>query len=237
MDDRAIAHLRETVAAEIARFESESAIPNPDIDLVWSFSGPGTVLQPLKDYEEPWMAWMDANRLQRAILLVHEVTALRIGKPVQRVSRSDISATGPILFYNGIPVEMKAFRTIISLPDFPMPVEKIVTVSEVLRPGESETKDINNTRDQVLSYPRDRFEKPAPTAVGLVSSAAHLPRVLRYINLIRPFEPETQVHCFPIHSDHAWAAIDAVRETERIVAYCQAGHLSAKPYPTNLGLV
>ncbi len=229
--------LRDTIAEEIARFESESAKPHPDIDVVWSFSGPGTLLSPLKEYEEPWMAWMEAHRLQRAILLVYEVTALRLGKPVQKVSRHDVEESGPILFYNGIPMEMEVFRELASLEHFPIPQPKVITVQGVIRP-ETETRvEIGNTRDQVLSYPPEIFEDPIPRTVACVSSAAHLPRVLRYIDMIRPFQPDTGVLCFPIHSDPTWAAIDAVRETQRILEYFHKGHLSANPYPADLGLI
>ena len=148
--------LRKLVAAEIARFESESAKPSADIDLIWPFSGPGTFLSPLKGHEEPWMAWMDAHRLQRAILLGYEVTALRIGKPVQEVTKADIAEAGPILFYNGIPVEMEAFLAVASLTNFPIPQGKIVTASDVVRPETGVKVSICNSRDEVLAYPRER---------------------------------------------------------------------------------
>lgn len=228
-------NIRNIVAQEIASFETARPQATKDIGAVWVFSGPGTFLSPLKGRDEDWMAWMNHLRLSTGILLVLQVTSLTLNKSIQEVTKNDVERSGPPLIYNGIPIENDDFRSVINLPQFPLPKGKIIIIDEVEKNGIK--SKIRNTREQVMSFPRQLLGNPISGAIALVSHATHLPRILRYMNKYRTI-PNNRfpIRCFPIHSDPKWAAIDASREIEDVCRYLAMGHLSENPYPPDLGL-
>jgi len=229
--------IRLTVAREIALFEAARPKATGGIGIVWVFSGPGTFLSPLKGDDEEIKAWLDQRRLSQGILLVLQVTALRLGKPGQTVTKKDVVENGPMLVYNGIPIENEVFRSVMNLPGFPIPYELILVIDEV-EGEEGKSQSIRHTGDQVKSFSPilvDHFMGGA-TEVALVSSAPHFPRILRYLEMHRSIPEEYQIRSFPIPSEPELAVVYATEEIEALCQYLGKGHLSERPYPADLGL-
>ena len=227
--------LREGVAIEIGVFEKARPLVSPEIDLVWAFSGPGTAFEPWSAGDPEWMAWRDLERIMRAVVLVCKITASRLKIPVTLVGREQVELEGPILLYNGVEdkSENGDFVTWTLYPRFPIPESKIMVVREA-RDEEGKIWSIENTRDQVISVQGNPMWDSV-REVALVSHAAHLPRILRYLDLIRPIPGNVKIRCFPV-PNHDSLAQDTINETEAIIRYLNTGHLSAHPYPANLGL-
>lgn len=232
--------IRLTVAGEIDRFETEEATVSADISHVVVFSGPGTYIAPLKQSNNPWKTWWDQRRLDRGILLVHQVTALRTGKPLNEVGASQVYLDGPILLYNGIPVENEVFREVSNLVHFPIPKQKVVILDTVKYVGEEAPVAIRHTGDQVVSVLDYLYKDHLRRVVALVSSAPHFPRILRYfrenLSWLEPSERPT-LRSFPVQSEKSWVVRYATEEMNSLVAYLEKGYLAEEPYPADLGLV
>lgn len=92
--------LESTIRDEFARLTPESFQPTEDINLVWVVSGPGTLYENVTEgiYKD---RSPDRERVFAGVDLVHEITALRLGKQPNEVTIADIEAHGPLLFYAG----------------------------------------------------------------------------------------------------------------------------------------
>src|SRR3989344_207031 len=236
LDEKELDQLRLSVAAQTARFETARPDPTPDIALVQVFSGPGDFLSPLKPSNDPWKFWWDQHRLSAGILLVLQVAALNLGIPVQKVRRDHVERAGPLLVYNGIPVENEVFREVIRLSHFPIPVSRI----EIQDTVEEEGKriPIRHTGDQVKSFLEYLQQNPKDGSIALVSSASHYHRILRYFDkYLQDWRERPILRSFPVPSNPAWAIRYAMEEINSLCEYLAKDHLSANPYPANLGLV
>ena len=175
--------LRQKVAEEIDLFEKARPEPTADIDLVWVFSGPGTAFEPWSKSDPEWMAWMDLSRIQRGLRLIFEVTGCRLQIPATSVDEVVLNQAGPRMLYNGVDSkgENRAFEHYIK--HTPLSYDRTIVINNVNEGGVE--REIKNTRDQIVSLKGSSIWSEVTGAVALVSTAAHLPRILRYIDMYR----------------------------------------------------
>ncbi|OGY27014.1 MAG: hypothetical protein A2Z42_02455 [Candidatus Woykebacteria bacterium RBG_19FT_COMBO_43_10] len=167
--------------------------------------------------------------------MVLQVTALRLGKSLQEIERLDVHIQGPMLVYNGTPTHNADLMAVLDLPNGLIPKSRVFIIEEVKdRSGESRL--IRNTLDQILSFPTDQLGYQLNGTVAIVSSAPHLPRILRYLGKYRPIPDAVPIRCFPVPSDPEWSEQFAEEEIDRVCEYLQQGYLTAAPYPKNLGV-
>lgn len=182
--------LKKKVYGEITYLLGHKLYPtiHDDIDAVWVFSGPGTFFKQLDTGEPKWMAWMDRYRILYGIALVRKITAKRLSKKVAEVTVGDIGKHGPLFLYNGTPEENHSLRKALKSQYLSLPEEKVFITDQVIE--EDGTKHpIRNTRDQIKSFPRKLLRPPGPIQkrLAIISHAAHIPRILRYLESLNPF--------------------------------------------------
>ena len=126
-------------------------LPAADIDIVWAVSAPGTAEETAYFPEGPKNPYngtsYNQDIIEHAASTVVEVTARRLGKTPEEVTREDILHHGPILLYNGespttkntrFPNQNADFLKICEAEGFPVPPEKIAVgeISEAHTPAQ-----------------------------------------------------------------------------------------------------
>lgn len=225
--------LRDTIRREVAYLSHHASHPaiHTDIDAVWVFSGPGTFFIPLDPGEPKHFAWMDRYRILYGLAVVRKVAAKRLGKDFTAITSEDILKEGPILIYNGTPKENAALRKELAVIGKSMPPEKVIIIDEVKN---AKVKEIKNTLDQIKSFPKSMIGNTIKHRVALISHAAHLSRILRYIEKYQIFPRYVKVELFPIIDSDKEAMSDAEKETNKIWEYFKKGDLSWDPFPAEV---
>jgi hypothetical protein len=158
--------------------EADPFVPTADIDIVWVLSAPGTIKDPSNDGIYKGVS-VDKKNIEYGIELVREITAMRLGKELEGVSKEDIEAVGPILYYNGEDSDTEKTNYPQNLhlqeaaqdPDFPLPQANLV-IGHI---------EIANTPAQIRDF-ADYLSKAQPDAkVAVVSLIQHSVRVSRYL--------------------------------------------------------
>jgi hypothetical protein len=218
-----VGELRETAAS--GEFE-----PTADIDMVWVLSAPGTAKEASNDGAYSGVSF-DRMNIDKGVETVLRVTALRLGKPVEEVTREDVETSGPVLFYNGEDAETEkvnylqneAFKELISEPDFPVPESKIV-VDRI--PTISTVPQVKGLAEYLSN------SETLPRKVAAVSLFPHGPRVGRYIEHYRDMFPEgiefvnTPVNVKEVMGEKAIGTV--LREVRKVPQYFDKGDLAAK---------
>jgi hypothetical protein len=202
---------------------------DPLIDAIWVFSGPGTITEPLKEGDEYWRKWMDRHRIIYGITLVKEITKKRIGKMTDEVTTKDIENQGPYFIYNGTKEENEALRKVLFSGLSLIPKEKIIIIDSFYDNGGKE--DIKNTLDQIHSFSQANLEekKILKNKIALVSHAQHFPRILRYINMYKPFPEYIQLEVFSLKPPAKYSEEFTEEEAEKVWDYFLNGDLSFAP--------
>jgi hypothetical protein len=199
-----------------------------DTDIVWVFSGPGTFYKPLEDNEQDFTRWMDRYRIMYGLAIVKQVTAKKLQKTPDKVTKEDILNHGPLFFYNGTPEENKDLRIALEHKLSILPKEKVLIIDRVKHEGN--IQHIENTLDQILSFPKELIGKQLQNRIAIVSHAPHIARILRYFEEYNLFPQSITVEVFsltPIHSE----ALYMHEEMEKVWQYFQKGDLSWTPIP------
>lgn len=199
--------------------------PTPDIEMVWVVSLPGTVFTPPQD-------GIYAGRLaDREIVdagadLVRQITALRLNKHPEEVSKADIGQAGPTFFYNGEDktngryAQIEDLGALVATPEFPIPQAK-VTIRHLTEP---------NTPGQVKNIAEFLRQNPHYKKVAVVARVHHQRRVARYLEKYKQFfPPDVQLVdiSVPETQDQVGATL---REVRKIIEYTKRGDLEEKPY-------
>lgn len=213
--------------------EMDSMPITEDIDLVWAISAPGTV-KDVANFPEgmrnnPYQGTkFNEGIVNRSVEIVLEVTALRLGKEVEDVTKDDIKEHGPILFYNGeseanvqkgsFPLQNEHFKELVEREDFPVPLEKIVI-------GELEKA---NTPGQVEQISELLTHFPKVRKIAAVCGIPHTVRVGRYIEHYSDRLPEgIEVASFPVHLNETDVESKLVAlEIGKAAIYAEKGDLS-----------
>lgn len=201
--------------------KGEPPVPTSDINIVWVVPGHSTVSTlPPEDGTRNVLYKKrldDLERVSAGINLVRAVTALRLTKKVEEVTREDIEANGPILYYNGGEAQNKDLEKMIGDPDFILPKSKVVI---------DEIEDVD-TRGQVKGMGKYLEGQTATVAVVAhgVHGASRIPRqVERYKNLF----PNITFKEFTIRETKVPVG-STLGEIRRIVKYSKKGDLSREP--------
>jgi hypothetical protein len=217
---------------ELYKFNAIPFVSTADIDLVWSVSSMSTVKEPGNvSPDSPYsgnILW-DRDLVDNAVRIVREVTALRLGKSVEKVNTGDIEASGPTLLYNGatpdlpntnFPKQNQHFEELVSEPDFPIPRSKIVI-------GKLEGI---STPFQVRQIARYLREQPNLHKVVVVCGLPHTIRLGRYIeHFIDQFPGDVSFVAAPVEQgDYLTQSAIVALEIQKAIAYKNKGDLAVK---------
>lgn len=207
------------------RVEATETAPVPyDIDLVWSISGPGSVLEPPANGLYAGRL-TDKERVDHAIAIVITVTAAKLNKDLDEVTREDIEKHGPYLYYNGESqgqgqyAQNEALLLWAQATDFPLPFSHVIIsqLAEIYTPGQ--IKDL-------IKYLE---EHPEIKKIAVVTHVAHERRVSRYLaHYLHLFPQGIQFLGYPVKETIVPEPAIA-DEAEKIRRYAQKGDLAADP--------
>ncbi|OGL37510.1 hypothetical protein A3B63_00275 [Candidatus Saccharibacteria bacterium RIFCSPLOWO2_01_FULL_49_22] len=200
--------------------------PTADIDMVWVISQPGTAKRASEDGIYKGIS-NDRKVIDYGIELIKEITALRLGKAPEEVTKEDIEASGPTLFYNGEDrntrnsayPQIEDLEELIDEPDFPVPRSKIV-IDHIPELG---------THTQVKGFFEYLQQRQLPEKVAVVSMIHHSRRVARYLEHYKDQLPEgVSLVNAPVAETHETVGI-TLREVRKIADYAEKGDLSRDP--------
>lgn len=160
--------------------------------------------------------------------MVREITALRIGKEVDDITKEDISNYGTLLFYNGEDSATEGIRysqnedleELVATPEFPVPAWNVV-IDHI---------DVANSVAQVKGFAEYLKKHNMSGKVATVSIGAHFARMGRYIEKYKDLFPDgvellnaaaTQTHN-PVGT--------TIREIQKVAIYGEKGDLAEKSY-------
>lgn len=208
----------------IERFEKEAhkrprEVPN-NIDAVWVVSAPGVYSTNPKfsqpenkaasdgvhlyrwqvgdDGERKWTEEMYKHRVLAGATLVNQVTAGRLEKKVENVTKEDILKHGPHFIYNPDPKDKGHIEAILAQESVKLPREKVLIFYYLdYDKGEKAQEPITNLVDQVQSFHVP--ESLNPRKIAVVSHSADLVRLLYIWGEFKGTLPKTaSVYPFPI---------------------------------------
>jgi hypothetical protein len=201
-------------------------VPTADMGMVWVLSAPGTYETPADDGVYAGES-SDRKCIDYGVKVVKQITALRVGKPVEEVTKEDIEAHGPIFYYNGESSTTKNTRyaqnahleEAMKKPDFPIPASKMI-IDDI---------DVANTPAQMRGIIAWLNKTGYKGKIPTVSIGGHNSRVGRYIehdkdNIPKGVTfiaaPATQTHN-PVSTTK--------REVDKVVQY-HPEYLASKSY-------
>lgn len=198
--------------------------PTPDIDMVWVLSAPGTAKEAANDGAYSGASF-DRMNIDAGVQAVLDITARRLGKPSDEITREDVETHGPVLFYNGEDEatergkyrQNEAFEELASDPNFPIPRSKIIIdrISEIATPAQVKG---------LAEYLRNTNQRGAKIAV--VSLFAHAPRVGRYLEHYKDLFPAAIEFVNAPAGMTIRGLAASFREANKIVQYYEMGHLA-----------
>jgi hypothetical protein len=219
-----------------------------EIDAVLVFSGPGTYYDRLKPGQPEWMAWMDRDRIRGGVAVVREVTAswmrkegIDQNKIGHDVSYTEIEEYGPLLVYNGIPVENEVFRRAVASEHSKIPLSNVVVLDEVIEEN-GDAHPIRHTGDQYKSFFHEVQNAESPLfGVKNVALVAHIPDFVRHPYYAERYNRELReamgeeltFWAYGIRSREGSIFPHMRSELPRLVAYSAKGDLSTVPAPLN----
>ncbi len=221
MGRKALEELREEVEHPL--------VPTADIDMIWIFSAPGTIKQPGRGgvYEG---GFSNSMCIDHAVDMARQITALRLNKDIDDVTKEDIGEHGPKLYYNGedettastnYPSQNKDLAELISEPDFPIPESNFI-IDHI---------DLANTPGQFEGFIKYLKENPNATKkVATVEIGAHSVRVSRYLEHYKDqFPADIDFVNSPARQTHNPVGT-TLREIRKVAQYVQKGDMSEKSY-------
>lgn len=215
-------------AIEELRYGKEHPfVPTEDMDIVWVLSAPGTAFT---NSDSGSYAGDSSDRrvLEYGLHVVKEITALRLGKPVEEVTKEDVGTSGPILYYNGedaatennIYPQNQHLAEWAKQPDFPIP-ESNVVIDRI---------DVANTPGQIESIIKYIKQNGISGKIATVSIGAHDARVFRYLEKDRASFPEdVEFVSAPALQTHNPVGTTK-RELDKVLIYSQKGDMAVDRY-------
>lgn len=224
---------RREVLEELKEFAYEKAPePKEDWDLVWVLSGPAIdIAEDFKEKGKKVLFGYDdeiskndiakgvnesKRRFETGISIAKRVTALRLNKKVEDVTKEDISMSGPEIFWNATDWANDNMRQRIEegfLNDYNFPSEKVVV---------SPNLGIEHTGHQFERFDEGLVDNARK--VVIVSDTYHLPRVEEYIDKKDSKVPKDKVVLFPAEPRQVPVG-KALSEIKKIPKYKKRGIL------------
>ncbi len=210
------------------------------VGAIWTFAGPGTYDEPVKEdrYKHlPWARNMDRNRLNYTARLARHITeaALNVSlkgplgavEKIKERTKNAMREAGPAIIYNGAPIENKTVRDVLAREGTVVPAERVFVLGE----------GINNTVDQIKDFVLPDGVLAGGKKLALVSHAPHLARIVRMLNRYRPLPEGTEILLFPLPTPAEGKEEYAEMETAGILYYVYVSpHHDATraPYPYHM---
>lgn len=219
--------LARKAVAELRYGKEHPFVPTPDIGMVWVISAPGTAFTDSKDGVYAGDS-SDRMTIDHGAQLVREITSARLDKPIAEVTKDDVAANGPTLFYNGEDdfaegsnyPQNQDLAKLVKSPDFPVPKSKVVidSIEQINTIGQIES---------ILEYIRQHNFKGK---VAVVSVGAHDARVFRYLEKHKADIPEgVEFVSAPAMQTHNPVGTTK-REIDKVVKYSKKGDMSPERY-------
>lgn len=146
--------------------------PPEDIDVIWVVGAPGLLLEhgskPGWSSNFPWMDNLEWENFGSAFALAIAVTARRLGKNVDEVTRQDVLEAGPWIIYND-----PAYQPVVTILEesngIPIPLKKTLIYGE-FTDDEGKVQPIRNTKDQVDCIRMPEGVKPRRIAICILGA-------------------------------------------------------------------
>lgn len=189
--------------------------PPTDIDVIWIISAPGLLLE--HGSKPGWSAqftWLDNCEWEvvgAGFALVETVTAKRLQKSVDQVTREDTKEHGPWIVYNSNTWENEAVETILrESPSLPISPEKVF----IYQP-DTEYPGYVRTIDQARGLRMPALLQPRLIAISVL--AAQWVRLGRLLAATRTLPENREVLVVPTLSPKGYEREHAIMETQGAV--------------------
>lgn len=213
-------------------------IKNPplDIDVIWVVGAPGLLLEhgskPGWSSNFPWMDDLEWKNFGSAFALAIAVTAKRLGKNVDQITRQDVLESGPWLIYNDPAYEPVSIILQESI-GIPIPLEKTLLYGE-FTDKEGNVRPIRNTMDQVDCIRMPEGVNPRKVAICVL--AAQMVRLGRLLAKTNNLPEGVEVLVVPTPSPLGHERGHAILECQgALINYFKHGNAEKTPidYKTN----
>lgn len=219
--------LVKTVIQELRQKKEQVPLqPTSNIDMVWVVSLPGTVLTPSQDgiYKGELA---DREVVFAGADLVRQITALRLNKKAEEITKEDVAENGPLLYYNGENLKTGKYAQnedlakLVATPEFPIPESKvkIMDIAENNTPGQVK---------QLAEFLHDD-NNAAIRKIAVVGSSPHQRRTARYITHHRNLFPDNITFLDASVPPTTHQVGKTLREVRKIPLYFEKGHLVKEP--------
>lgn len=221
--------------AEIERlYNVPDIIPHPpaDIDAIWIISAPGSVtheqgVKPGWSSEFPWMDNMEWEVVGNALALAVSVTAKRLEKPVEQVTKKDVQQHGPWLIYNSQPGEVEPiYRILTESPNLQIPLEKVLLYDKFVDNSGRE-RTLVNTADQAESIRMPEDLQPRRLAICVL--AAQWVRLGRILAQVQTLPRQAGVLVVPTFTPARYREVHAIMESQGAVVNWLKGKGALEP--------
>lgn len=205
--------------------------PPEDIDVVWIISAPGLLTRwgskPGWSSQFPWLNECERKVVGKGLNLVFSVTARRLNKPVEEITKEDVLANGPWVVYNAPDLENADVEKILEDPDIKIPRKKVYIFSD-FKDDSGQILMIKNTADQVRSIHMPQGVHPRKIAICVL--AAQWVRLGRLLAKPQTLPKDTKVIVVPIQSPVGHEAEHAIMEsTGAVVNAFKNGNATTEP--------
>lgn len=196
--------------------------PPTDIDVIWIISAPGLLLE--HGSKPGWSAqftWLDNCEWEvvgAGFALAEAVTAKRLQKPVNQVTKDDFKEHGPWVVYNSNPWENEALKTILKeSSSLPIPQEKVY-IYQPNREDPSYLRTVDQARD--LRMPLG--VQPRILAISIL--AAQWVRLGRILAATQSLPENAGLLVVPTLSPGGYESEHAIMETQGAVINAYKHH-------------
>lgn len=193
--------------------------PPSDIDVIWVIGAPGLLLEhgskPGWSSKFPWMDNLEWENFGSAFALATAITAKRLGKGVDQVTRQDVLESGPWIIYNDPAYE--PVKIILQESNgIPIPLEKTLLYGE-FTDREGNVRPIKNTVDQVECVRMPEGVNPRKIAICVL--AAQWVRLGRLLAKTNNLPKDSEILVVPTPSPLGHEREHAIMECQGAVIY------------------
>lgn len=214
---------RHKIMAEYRELAKQAPpLPEKDWGVIWALTGPeetfaeGAKAHPGEEHKTTGYN-QTKRRFETALRVAREVTALRLGKEVEKVTSADIKEQGPIIYWGGKAAVNDWFKEFVRSGDYgktyDFPVENIKI---------TDSRTIQHTGHQFEEFPQDLI--PENSKVAIVTDLYHIPRVKRYMKKHQDKFPAGKSLVYPSQPS-VLPKRATLQEIRKILLYSQQGIL------------
>lgn len=205
--------------------------PPEDINIIWSISSPGWLTKegsiPGWSANFPQLDGCEKQVIGKTINLAIAITAKRLGRGVDQITKEDILNHGPWIVYNVPPDKSQDLETYLQSLDIKIPREKVYVFDK-----KQDGHDISSTRDQVESIHMPPGVNPQKIAISVL--AAQWVRLGRLLQAAKTL-PQVPIILVPTASPKGFESEHAVMETRGAVTNAFQHHnANIQPIPYTL---